>query len=306
MHIKNLRSIDLNLLVILDALLSEGSVTRASTKLHMSQPAVSHALDRLRALFGDALLARQGKAMVRTHKAKQLQPELAALIQHVTRLVALPASPLAELQQIVRISLADYPAAIGLPRLVGRLAAIAPGIRLACQEWREGQDELERLRRGEVDIALSVFPLQPDDIHIETLGTEHYVGVMRHGHPMGASPTLDAFCGYPHIIVSATGATRTMLDAQLEAMGHRRHVGLTVSNFLVVPAIVAASDHIALLPQSLATHWTGAAGLARFTPPLRAPSYEAHAAYHRRHVGDTGIRAVVAEIQTVYRALLET
>ncbi|MBV8657052.1 MAG: LysR family transcriptional regulator [Burkholderiales bacterium] len=291
--------------MILDALLSEGSVTRASAKLYMSQPAVSHALDRLRVLFDDPLLERQGKTMMLTLKAKQLQPELAILIQSVTRLVALPALPLAELQQTIRISLADYPAAIGLPGLVTRLAAVAPGIRIACQEWREGQDELERLRRGEVDIALSVFPARPDDIHIFGMGTEHYVGVMREGHPMGPSPTLEAFCAYPHIIVSATGATRTTVDVQLEGLGHRRNVGLTVSNFLVVPAIVAQSDHIALLPLSLATHWTGATGLARFTPPLQPPSYEAHLAYHRRHAADVGIRAVADEIIAVYQALLD-
>lgn len=293
MHGMNLRAVDLNLLLVLDALLAERSVTRAAGRLHLSQPAASHALDRLRGLFGDPLLERRGTRMALTAKAEALRPRLATLIHDIQGLVDLPPTPLCELTQIVRLSLADYPCAILLPPLWQRLQQIAPKLQLVCQSWHEGARELERLQRGDTDIALSLFTEVPDDICRADLGREHYVGVARQHHPLGAQPGIAEFCRYPHVLVSAVGAQRSPYDAQLQARGWQRRVGVSVSSFLAVPSIVAASDAVALVPASLARRWPPMADLLQFTPPIVPPPFPVHLGYHRRRATDAAIMAVV-------------
>ncbi|WP_374349945.1 LysR family transcriptional regulator [Chitinimonas sp.] len=304
MHNMNLRAIDLNLLVILDALLAEQSVTRAASHLHLSQPAVSHALDRLRSLFDDPLLERRGAQMALTARAEAIKLRLSLLLAEAHELIDPPQIPLLELQQTVRLSMADYPCAVLLPMLWSRLQRIAPGIQLVCQDWRDGARELERLQRGEVDIALSLFPEVPADICQLVLGREDYVGIARRDHPIAAAPDIEAYCRYPHVLVSASGALRTPFDALLAEQGLQRRVGLSVSSFLAVPSVVAASDALALVPRLLAQHWPGMAGVRQFTPPLSPPPYPAQLGYHRRRSRDAGVMAVVDCIKAICAEVL--
>lgn len=304
MHKTNLRAVDLNLLPILDALLGERSVTRAARRLYLSQPAVSHALERLRGLLGDALLERRGAHMVLTAKAEALRPRLGSVIRELETLVDLPSRPLTELEQSVRLSLADYPCAVLLPPLWQRLQQVAPGITLICQSWHEGAREVTRLQRGDTDIALSLFGDVPDDIQTETLGVEHYTGIARAGHPLGPAPELAEFCRYPHVLVSAVGAQSSPYDAQLLARGWQRRVGVSISSFLAVPSIVAASDALALMPASLARFWPPLSGLLQFTPPLLPPPFDIHLGYHRRRATDPGVRAVLTCLRAVGRDIL--
>jgi DNA-binding transcriptional LysR family regulator len=302
----NLRAVDLNLLVILEALLAERSVTRAAGRLHLSQPATSHALDRLRTLFADPLLQRRGAQMALTSRAEALRPRLAALMGEIKGLVDLPPTPLAELEQTVRLSLADYPCAVLLPPLWQRLQRVAPRLQLVCQSWHEGTREIDRLQRGDTDLALSLFSEVPDDIVRHHLGVEHYVGIARKRHPLGRTPTLAQLCRYPHVLVSAVGAQRTPYDAQLLARGVARRIGISVSSFLAVPTIVAASDAVALVPESLARFWPPMADLLQFTPPLAPSPFPIHLGYHRRSAGDIGIMAVVEGLKEVCGDILST
>ena len=304
MHETNLRSIDLNLLFVLSALLDERSVTRAAGRLHLSQPATSHALERLRALFRDPLLERRGRLLALSAKATTLKPRLDRLIGEMQGLVDLPETPLAQLEQTVRLALADYPCAVLLPPLWQRLQTLAPGIKLVCQNWSEGAREVERLQRGDTDIALTLFHDVPDDIHKERVGIEHYTGIARQRHPLGKTPSLAAFCRYPHVLVSAIGAQRSPYDALLQARGVTRQVGVSVSSFLAVPSIVAASDAVALLPRSLARFWSPLVGMLQFRPPVAPSPFDVHIGYHRRREHDAGIMAVVRCLKAVCKSML--
>ena len=304
MHKTNLRSVDLNLLVVLDALLIERNVTRAAQRLHLSQPAVSHALDRLRSVFDDMLLERRGRKMALTTKAETLQPRLADVIAAIQGMVDTRRLSLREIEQTVRVAMSDYPTALLLPPLWSQLQRIAPGIRLVCLDWREGSREMERLQRGEVDVVLSVIPAAPDDICIEPAGTETYIGLSRKGHPIGKKPTLEKLCSYPHMVVSATGALRSDFDLVLQKHGVHRKVALSISSFLAVPSILESSDTLALAPRSVALRWPSAAGLARFTPPLVPPAFDVHVAYHRRSGSDPAIMAVAENLQRICRTVL--
>jgi DNA-binding transcriptional LysR family regulator len=152
----DLRRIDLNLLVILDALLSEQHVTRAAERLHLSQPAVSHALARLRDLLGDPLLVRAGAGLVPTSRAMELMAPLTEALAQVQSLLAPNAFDPATTRRTFRLAMSDYGAAIVLPGLIRTLRSEAPGIDLQISHAsREGM--LDGILNGDIDIAVGVF-----------------------------------------------------------------------------------------------------------------------------------------------------
>lgn len=302
MHGKNVRAVDLNLLVVLYALLEEVSVSRAAERLFLSQPAVSHALDRLRSLYGDPLFERVGRSMRPTARAEALRAELEQWVELTGQVINPPEVELARLDQTVTLALADYPCALLLPLVLPELARQAPKLRLVCRDWSDGSREMERLSRGDIDLALSVMEDVSDDIERVLVGYDGMVGVSRRGHPLGSRPGLAAFCATPQIIVSAVGAERTEFDEWLAERGARRTVAVTVASFLAVPELVARSDAIALLPTSLAENWAPAQGLQRFVSPVPVPYFDVHLAWRRRDAGNPGIALVRDTLVRVTRA----
>jgi len=161
----NLRSVDLNLLVILDALLDEAHVSRAATRIGLSQPAASAALERSRMLFDDALLERVRGGMRRTPRGEALRAPIKTILADVERLIDASAPDVGSLLQTVRLVMADAPAISLLPNLLAELARTAPGITLVLQPWHGAEAALGALARGSADLALSMFsaprPLDP-------------------------------------------------------------------------------------------------------------------------------------------------
>jgi DNA-binding transcriptional LysR family regulator len=304
MHRKHLRAIDLNLLVILDALLDERSVTRASARLFLTQPATSHALARLRSLFDDPLLERRGTTMALSARAEELQPQLREVLQGVQRLVRVPDVPLTQLRQTVHLAMADYPAVVIVPLLWARLRKIAPGLSLVLHSWTDNARELERLRRGDVSVVLSTLGAPPEDIEKDHIADEHYVGVTAKRHPLGPTPTARGLVAFPHVLVSAVGARTSPFDERLAALGLKRNVGISVPSFLSVPHIVAMSDAIAMIPRSLANHWGPAKELARFKLPIDAGTFSVDVAWHKRRTRDVAVEAIRKVLtEVVARAL---
>lgn len=295
----NLRSIDLNLLVILDALLDEAHVSRAAAKLNLSQPATSSALDRCRHLFGDPLLERGKGGMRLTPKAESLRDPLKALLVGIAAVVDAPEEPLSEIRQTVRILTADFPGILIAGALHRALAQSAPGIDLVIQPWHGAPEALESLARGASDIALSVFPTMDETaFHRETLVAEHYVVAMRKDHPAAQNFTLDSWLAFPHILVSGRGDTRTPFDDQLATLGKTRRVGIVVPSFLMVPALLEDSDLIAMMP----SHCLPPEASTRFhvaLPPIPVTGFPLHLAWHRRRDKDRAVQHVADEVRTL-------
>lgn len=290
----HLRSVDLNLLVVLDALLDEASVTRAANRLGLSQPAASSALERCRRLFGDPLLERSGTGMRLTHRAESLRSPLRQLLDD-TRTILTPAdTPLDQLQQTVRLVVGDFPAILLLPLLVGRLAKTAPGIDLVAMGWSGADAALEALGRGDIDLALSVFPVVEPDFRRETLLNETYVVAMREGHPAAAAFDLDAWLEWPHVLVSGGGRTQGPLDAALTRIDRRRRVAVSVHSFMLVPPLLVASDMIAMLPRGVVDH---VGGLTAFDPPMPIDGFPLHLAWHRRRANDPAVMHVAGLVR---------
>ncbi|WP_110707507.1 LysR substrate-binding domain-containing protein [Salinicola sp. CR57] len=300
---KNLRSIDLNLLTVLDALLEEGHVSRAAIRLNMSQPAVSSALQRCRYLFDDPLLERVGSVMIRTRKAEALRGPLAAIIGDVSRLIDLPKPRLDDIEQIVTILSADDPVTLLAGSLLRQLQHTAPGIRIVFRPWPGADVSRKALMEGTADLAISVFT-PGGELETRTLLEERYVVAMRQDHPLAGTFDLGGWLAYPHVIVSGAGATSTPLDIALEEIGQKRMVGAVVGSFHMVPSILFATDCVAMMPSHGVMR--DYPGLVTFEPPIPVSGFPLHLAWHSRNTGDVAINHVANTLSTIFAGLQES
>jgi DNA-binding transcriptional LysR family regulator len=277
----NLRRIDLNLLVTLDALLSEHNVTRAAQRLNFSQPSVSVHLAKLRAIFGDPLLLPGPRGMRPTARADELREPLREALDVLERAVS-PARPFdpAQAQHHWRIAASDYgESTILLPVLAG-LRAAAPGTRLAVLELAPSRIA-RQAEQGKIDLAFHTSDGAPAEMHRRALFTERYVMVGRAGHPrLKRRPTLAQFRQLEHVIVSPDGGGFSgVTDEALAKAGLSRRVVLSVPHFLFVRSVLASTDLVAMLPQRLVR---GIAALRAVEPPLEVPGYEMAMLWHER------------------------
>lgn len=278
----NLRNVDLNLLVVLNTLLEEMSVTRAAQRLGMSQPAVSRALARLRALFSDALLVDGPGGYMLSARADEIRP---ALRQTLAGLGAiLEASPFdpATATGRVRLLMTDLHAAVLAPHLLDRLAREAPSLDLDI--LAPGPAIFEALESDAVDAVAGVFHEAPAGIRRRTLFEDSFVTLMRAEHPAsGLKLTLERYLHLDHIVVAVTGVGRAPVDEMLSAMGRKRRVKVSVPSFFSALEIAARFDLIMTLPASLA-HM--AAGMGRFVtlpPPVDPGRFTLSLLWHARH-----------------------
>jgi DNA-binding transcriptional LysR family regulator len=296
----NLRSIDLNLLVVLDALLDEAHVSRAAHRLNLSQPAVSNALQRCRGLFGDPLLERGRGTMRRTARAEALRGPLKSILSELNDLVDPPEIPLHTLRQTVRLTMADDPIFLIAGPLLTALQSTAPGVSLIFRPWNGSAAVARDLLNGETDIAVSVFANQIEGINQVTLFNETYVVAMRRDHPAAKEFNLDTWLEFPHVLMSGTGEARSPLDAQLAALGRSRRVGAVVPSFQLVPSLLTHTDYIAMLPKhgfDLKAHPL----LTSFDPPIEVSGFPLHLASHIRESNSRGIQHVIDAILKVFQ-----
>tara|TARA_R110002126_G_scaffold291724_2_gene455974 strand:- start:25430 stop:26326 length:897 start_codon:yes stop_codon:yes gene_type:complete len=295
----NLRSIDLNLLVVLDALLDEAHVSRAALRLNLSQPAVSNALQRCREMFDDPILERGRGIMYRTSRAEALRGPLKSILADVHCLVDPPEIPLIALRQIVRLTMADDPIFLIAGPLLAALQDTAPGITLVFQPWNGGDAAARNLLSGETDIAVSVFANQIEGVEQIKLLQETYVVAMRCGHPAAEQFDLDAWLDFPHVVMSGQGEMQSPLDAQLAAMGRTRRVGAVLPSFQLIPPLLARTNHIAMVPRhgfDLNAHPC----LVHFAPPVNVSDFPLHLASHIRQANDRGVQHVIAKICQIF------
>jgi DNA-binding transcriptional LysR family regulator len=294
----NLRSIDLNLLVVLDALLDEAHVSRAAHRLNLTQPAVSNALQRCRAMFDDPLLERKRGSMQRTAKAITLRGPLKSLLVDVDMLLNPVETPLADMERNVRITASDDPTFLVAGALLAALEKSAPGITLMFRPWTGNDAAARDLLNGDTDIAISVFPNEIDGLKKITLFDENYIVAMRRDHPAAQRFDMDKWLAWPHVVVSGRGDMHTPLDAQLVRLGQQRRIGAVVPSFQLVPSMLAQTDYIAMLPKH-GFDLTAYPSLIGFAPPIEVDGFPLHLASHARQASDIGIQHVIAEIRRI-------
>ncbi|KKX33899.1 LysR family transcriptional regulator [Rhizobiaceae bacterium LC148] len=281
MHEVNLRGIDLNLLVALDALLEEKSVTRAAHRLGMSQPAASRALGRLRALFSDALLVDGPGGYLLSARAEEVRPALRRILEGVGEILEANAFDPATATGRIRLLMPDLQAATLAPHLLARFAREAPFLDLDIVA--PGSNGFDLLEQGGADAMVALIDDAPAGIHRRRLYDENLVTLMRAHHPaLAGNLTLDRFLALEHIVVSVTGVGAAPVDEVLARMGRTRRVKLRVPNFFAAVEIAARSDLIMTLPSSLARAAATMRRLVSLPPPLDLGSFTMSLAWHAR------------------------
>ena len=294
----DLRRIDLNLLVILDALLSEQHVTRAAERLHLSQPAVSHALARLRDLLGDPLLVRQGGALVATARALELTTPLAEALAQVQALLAPNRFDPATAKRRFRVAMSDYGAAIFLPQLVRALRREAPGIDLQIvQTSREGM--IDGVLNGDLDLAAGVFPDTPAELRTTPLFEEHYTCLVdRNSLPDSGVLDLPTYLSRPHVLLEMRGSGTPEIERALKAVRERRHVAISLPHWGVAPRLIEGTDLI-LTVSSRGVLAIDQEQLLAVPPPFHIPTFAFELAWHARRGGDVGLQWLSGQVRGV-------
>lgn len=277
----DLRRIDLNLLVALEALLEEKNVTRAAHRLGMSQPAASRALGRLRALFADALLVDGPGGYVLSARAEEVRPMLRGVLAGVGDMLAANAFDPATATGQIRLLMPDLQAAALAPHLLARLAREAPSLDLDIVA--PGATGMEALEHGVADAMVALIDEAPAGIQRRGLYDEELVTLMRARHPaLTGQLTLDRFVALEHIVVSVTGGGPAPVDEALARIGRTRRVRLRVPAFFAAVEIAARSDLIMTLPSSLARAVAGTRRFVSSPPPLDLGKFTMSLAWHAR------------------------
>jgi len=267
----NLARIDLNLLVLFEAVLEERHVGRAAIRLHVSPSAVSHGLGRLRRLMNDPLFLRQPKGVVPTERAMLLATPVADILDRTRQVMANAEGfdPRKSVRRFV-IGAPDAVTAVILPTLLAELRSDAPGIDLGVRNL-VGQfgASLRELDERSLDVALLPIENIPARFVTRTLfEDEGFVIVRRAGHPMGKRLTLARYCAAAHVLISVSGDPHGIVDRILEKRGLSRRVMLTVSNFMQALAVVAESDLVAAMPRRFAARYAARYRLVIAEPPI--------------------------------------
>ena len=277
----NLRNFDLNLLLVLDALLRERSVIRAADALTLSQPALSHALNRLRHLLKDRLFVRTPEGMMPTPRAEQLAlPVRKALNDLQLALEMEKFSPVTADRRFV-IAVNNYAAVTLAGPIVAACQAQAPKVRLSLRP-SDTLDLAELLERGQLDLAISAVGAPAERFISSPLVQDHYVAVFRKGHPaLRRKLTLAVFAGLSHLSISSSGEDLSFVDRILASHGKARSIALETP-YLSAGVMLVQSNLVAVLGRKLAQEFRRAYPIEIRELPFDAEKLQSTMLWHRR------------------------
>lgn len=264
----NLNGLDLNLLPPLEALLRRKNVTLAAADAGMSQPAMSRALGRLRAIFDDPLLVRGAKGLVLTPKALDVAVALRPALERVKEVFHAPDFNPLTAQRTIRFASSDIHNALIFPTLLRNLSELAPGLNLSCEPY--GPDILARMTAGDLDFAfaLDTSPL-PTGAQSVYLAEDELALVMRRNHPLADHDwALSDYANVPHILIKILNDGVNELDALLAVQGIQRRTLWSTPHFLAALAAVAATDAVTTLSRAFAARFADQFDLILRRPPL--------------------------------------
>jgi DNA-binding transcriptional LysR family regulator len=298
----NIGSIDIGLLTAFDAVLRHGSFTRAARALDLTQPSISHAVERLRAIFGDPLFVRTAHGMKPTPRAEELTEPIRQILEIAkTRFAAGQAFDYGASDRTFTICASDIGILVLAPRILQRLRADAPGITLRALQ--AGTFDVEAsLEAGDVDVAVGAFSRFGNHVFQQRLYDETYVVAVRRGHPAaGTGMSLKRYLSGDHIIVTAGGPGHeyNALERTLLKLNPKARIAARLPSFLVAPMIVRDSDLILTMPGQLAVNLAPLLTLKLFPPPLDLPGFTICQYWHERFHQDPGLiwfRHLIAEL----------
>ncbi len=283
-------TLDLNLLRVFDAVMSEQNLTRAASRLAMTQPAVSNALKRLRDAIGDELLIRTAHGVRPTSRAEELWPSVRNALAELEAAVTPESFDVSKTHTTFRMAMADAPAALWLPTLIRAIEREAPGMNVRMVPLTT-RDPRPTLLHGDIDLTIGFFPgvvsqmaTEPSTpIRHERLYTGRYVCVMRKDHPLAKQElTLDSYCAANHLLVSFSGRAHGLVSDALAQLHRERRILLTVNQFFTAGTVVANSDLITVLPHHLIASTGKSSELIAKELPFDMPEVHVDMLWHER------------------------
>jgi DNA-binding transcriptional LysR family regulator len=285
-------TIDLNLLTALDALLSEGSVSKAALRLGLSPSAMSRTLTRLRAATGDPLLVRAGRGLIPTPRATEMRDRVHELARDVRTALSPQTGYLdvATLERTFTIRANEGFVSLFSAPLVAAVTAAAPHVRLRFAP--KPDKDARPLREGHIDLEIGVLGVSAPEVRAQLIFRDDFIGAVRVGHPLLTGPVSpERYAACRHVVASRRGAFTGPVDDALAELGLRREVVAVVTGFPDAIRIARRSDLVALVPRSsLRSSETLTEGLATFELPVRTPEIVILAMWHPRMEADPAHR----------------
>jgi DNA-binding transcriptional LysR family regulator len=296
----NVQHIDLNLLRVFDAVLRERSVTAAAAHLGLTQPAVSNALARLRALFGDPLFVRTSQGMDATPLARSVaEPVRQALALLESALAHGPGFEPATATRAFRFYMSDLGQVEFLPPLVERVQRLAPGVRLEAVAF-DPEDIGDALGAGALDLAVGFLPALGPPVERHALFRDPYRCLMRADHPIGRTLTRKKFLEASHVLVTYRGGGHRVIEEALERAGVARRIALRVPHFTVVPMVLERTDLVLTLPARVARVYERRGNFRALPPPVPIPPAEVAVHWHERFAADPGNRWLRTQVVELF------
>lgn len=282
-----LRRLDLTVLLIFLALMRTRKAADVARELGLTNSSISHAIRRLRDVFGDELFLRRPHGLEPTAFAVQIEPEMRSAVEAVQKALAGPAAfDPGTATGLIRIAANDREVAGLIPKVFANVTRAAPGLRFSVQSLSNRQ-ALARLGDGTLDLALGFFRAPGPEFDATHLRTETYAVAMRAGHPLlRGRMTVERYAAASHILVSGDGTLSGIVDQTLSGLGLSRRVCLAVPSFLPALSILAESDYIATLPSTLLTEHATRYGLKTRRPPVDIRPFDVTLLRHRRSLRD--------------------
>jgi DNA-binding transcriptional LysR family regulator len=286
-----LKQLDLNLLTIFDALLREQSVTRAAETLGVTQSAISHALNRLRAFFDDPLFVKAPEGMVPTRKAEALKPAVTDVVSAIRqRILSEAAFDPASSRRTFTFCMTDMGELVFLPPLMDRFRKLAPNCRLRTLQVPSEQIE-GLLASGEADLALGSIRAAPEGLYRQRLFMHSLVTIVSaRNQTVGRRLTIKQFEQMLHLVVSLSGRPGEAYDSMLEEHGIKRTIFLTTPHFLSVPLLLEEQpDLVATVPLELANVFRRYGTVRVLQPPVELAAYALNQHWHPRFHHDPAV-----------------
>lgn len=296
----NLRSVDLNLLTIFDAIMTERKMSAAAEKIGMSQPAMSAAVSRLRITLKDELFIRTGSGIKPTPRAQELERPIREVLNKISDTISQTLTfDHQKSDRIFTLASLDYASITLVPNLLKQLRAQQSSV--GVNIWPQYDEELKDLMHfGAVDFAIDNIPILDKDFHIETLCQEAAYCLVRKDHPdIREAPSLEQFLSAEHIVLYPKTNRISLLDQHLMANGLRRKHGMKVPSFFNMPYIVEQTDMICALPERVARDFANKFDLNLFPAPVKDWTAPVYLMWHSSLHGDPGhtwLREMIIEL----------
>lgn len=284
-----MRNQELNLLTVFDAIMTEGSITRAAERLAMTQPAVSNAVARMRIAWRDELFIKHGRNIRPTQHAQNLWAQIRQPLKDLNEAVSPSRFDPATAKRTFRVATADIIVDIAWQPMRQLIEQYAPGIKLYSVPYTIVNGE-ELLNDAEVDLVFGAMVSMPGLINSEYLFNSKFVCAMRKDHPLAKRPmSVDEFSNADHLMVSLSGDPYGFTDQVMAQHGLRRKVAMTVNHFSVIGSLLADSNLIAIVPSSAVEKDVCEGRLTVTQTPIELPQTQIACFWHKRQEYDPGL-----------------